>query len=86
MAETPPSASGSCTQSPVLAETHFAFRNLGDLEFENVSAAWGLDQKGVAFGAAFGDLSGDGNLDLVYSNYHGGVSAPAQRLRHRPPS
>ena len=37
-------------------------------------AAWGLDQKGVSFGAAFGDLSGDGNLDLVYTNYEGGVT------------
>ena len=60
--------------SPVLNETHLAFRNLGDLQFENVSTAWGLDQKGVSFGAAFGDLGGDGNLDLVYANYEGGVT------------
>jgi hypothetical protein len=60
--------------SPVLAETHLAFRNLGDLTFENVSASWGLDQKGVGFGTAFGDLSGDGNLDIVYTNYQGGVT------------
>jgi enediyne biosynthesis protein E4 len=60
--------------SPVLAETHLAFRNLGDLQFENIGAAWGLDQKGVSFGTAFGDLSGDGNLDIVYTNYQGGVT------------
>jgi hypothetical protein len=60
--------------SPVLVETHLAFRNLGDLQFENVSAAWGLNQKGVSFGSAFGDLGGDGNLDLVYSNFQSGVS------------
>jgi enediyne biosynthesis protein E4 len=60
--------------SPVLAEQHLAFRNLGDLRFEDVSAAWGLNQKGVSFGAAFGDLDGDGNLDLVYSSYEGGVT------------
>ena len=60
--------------SPVLVETHLAFRNLGDLQFESVGPAWGLDQKGVAFGAAFGDLSGDGNLDIVYSNYEAGVT------------
>ncbi|HEY1765250.1 MAG TPA: CRTAC1 family protein, partial [Opitutaceae bacterium] len=60
--------------SPVLQERHLAFRNKGDLAFEEVSAAWGLDQKGVAFGAAFGDLGGTGNLDLVYTNYEGTVS------------
>ncbi len=60
--------------TPPWPENHIALRNLGDLKFENVSAAWGLDQKGVSFGAAFGDLNGDGNLDLVYSNYHKGVT------------
>jgi hypothetical protein len=60
--------------SPVLAERHLAFRNLGDLRFEDVSEAWGLDQRGVSFGAAFGDFDGDGNLDLVYSNYRKGLT------------
>ena len=60
--------------SPVLNETHMAFRNLGDLKFENAAPEWGLDQRGVAFGAAFGDLGGDGNLDLVYMSMDGGVS------------
>ena len=60
--------------SPVQAEAKSAYRNLGDLRFEDVSADWGLDKKGVSFGAAFGDLDGDGNLDLVYANYRDGVS------------
>jgi len=60
--------------SPALVEQHLAFRNMGDLRFEDVSAAWGLNQKGISFGSAFGDLDGDGNLDLVYSNYEGSVT------------
>lgn len=61
--------------APVLVERNFAFRSAGehsgDLQFEDVSAAWGLDHAGVSFGAAFGDLDGDGDLDVVLVNYEG---------------
>ncbi len=55
--------------SPMMKERHFAFRNHGDLRFEEMGAAWGLDQVGVSFGAATADFDGDGDLDLVYANY-----------------
>lgn len=59
---------------PVLVETNLAFRNLGDLRFENNGRAWGLDQRGVSFGTAFGDLDGDGDLDVVHTNYEAGAT------------
>ncbi|MFM9947535.1 MAG: VCBS repeat-containing protein [Saprospiraceae bacterium] len=52
---------------------NYAFRNKGDLTFEPVAASWGLDLSGSTNGAAYADLDGDGDLDLVTNN----LNAPA---------
>ncbi|AOS43596.1 FG-GAP repeat protein [Lacunisphaera limnophila] len=69
MAETFPERVGLMRGSPKLAEANLAYRNLGDLRFEEVGAAWGLNQTGVSFGAAYGDFDGDGDLDVIYANH-----------------
>ncbi|MDQ8202467.1 FG-GAP-like repeat-containing protein [Pelagicoccus sp. SDUM812003] len=55
--------------APPLEERNLAFRNNGDLNFENVSKQWGLDHLGISFGASYSDLDRDGDLDLVVNNY-----------------
>ncbi len=47
---------------------NYAFRNEGHLTFSNASADWGLDTPSFSSGAAYGDLDGDGALDLVVNN------------------
>ena len=50
---------------PPMLERNMAFRNKGDLRFEEVSNEWGLDHLGVSYGCAVADLDRDGNLDIV---------------------
>ncbi|MBD5782517.1 VCBS repeat-containing protein [Pelagicoccus sp. NFK12] len=52
--------------SDPLDERNFAFRNTGDLGFEDVSSAWNLDQASVAFGSTICDFDRDGKLDIAY--------------------
>ena len=47
---------------------NYAYKNLGNTEFENVTDNWGLTLMGFSNGAAYGDLDNDGDLDLVISN------------------
>lgn len=48
--------------------SNYAFKNLGDLKFENHAAEWGLAKPAFSNGAAYGDLDNDGDLDLVVNN------------------
>lgn len=64
---------------PVTPIPNYAYRNLGDLRFENVAQAWGLGVPIHSNGAAYGDLDNDGTLDLVVNN----VNKPAQLFRNQ---
>lgn len=56
---------------PRQANGNLAFRNRGDLTFEETSKAWGFDFKGVSCSMALADLDNDGDLDVVVNPLNG---------------
>ncbi|MEM7454363.1 MAG: VCBS repeat-containing protein [Planctomycetota bacterium] len=55
-------------------EQNMAYRNKGELKFEDVSADWGLDHLGASYGAVCADFDLDGDLDLAVMNLEENVS------------
>lgn len=53
---------------PSVRITNFAFKNKGDLTFEDVSKDWGIETPGFSNGAAYADLDNDGDLDYIVNN------------------
>nr|WP_295933266.1 VCBS repeat-containing protein [uncultured Dyadobacter sp.] len=53
---------------PSVRIRNFAFRNKGDLAFEDVTDSWGIETPGFSNGAAYADLDRDGDLDYIVNN------------------
>ncbi len=53
---------------PVVKINKYSFKNLGDMHFENTSAAWGFTQPAFSNGGVYADLDNDGDLDIVMNN------------------
>jgi len=55
-------------QIPQIKIPNYAFRNKGDLQFENKTLDWGLGAPSFSNGAVCVDLDNDGDLDYVVNN------------------
>jgi hypothetical protein len=53
---------------------NFAFRNNGNLGFEDVTKKWGIKKPSFSNGAAYADLDNDGDLDYVVNNINDSAS------------
>ncbi len=53
---------------PIVKIPNYAYRNTGNLTFEDVGKAWGLSIPSFSNGAAFVDLDNDGDMDYVVNN------------------
>jgi len=67
---------------PRLATANLAFRNRGDLRFEEVGRQWGFNTAAISQGTCLADLDNDGDLDVVVNN----MNAPAGLYRNDSPA
>ena len=63
---------------PQIKVANFAFKNTGEIQFEDVSNSWGTDFSSYTNGAVYGDLDNDGDLDLLLNN----INDPATLLEN----
>jgi ASPIC and UnbV/FG-GAP-like repeat len=55
-------------QIPEVKIHNYAFKNKGDLRFDDVTTAWGLTIPKFSSGAVYVDLDNDGDLDMIVNN------------------
>lgn len=53
---------------PIVKISNYAFKNDGNLSFNDVTESWGLNNPSFSDGASFADLDNDGDLDYVVNN------------------
>jgi hypothetical protein len=55
-------------QIPIVKIPNFAYKNGGNLKFEDVTDSWGLGTPSFSNGAVYADLDNDGDMDVIINN------------------
>ena len=69
--QTPEQARTNLTLYPSLQVPNAAYRNRGDLTFEDKAQSWGFNSDRISQGVALADLDNDGDLDIVINCFNG---------------
>lgn len=56
------------SQIPQVKLHNYAFKNNGNLTFENATKEWGITTPSFSNGAAYADLDNDGDMDMIVNN------------------
>ncbi|MBS1528774.1 MAG: VCBS repeat-containing protein, partial [Bacteroidetes bacterium] len=72
-------------QIPTVKIANFAFRNKGDLQFEDVTDNWGFTTPTFSNGAVYADLDNDGDMDVIINNINDEAMIYRNMSRERDP-
>ncbi len=70
-------------QIPEVKLHNYAFRNKGNLQFEDVTKNWGISMPSFSNGAVYVDLDNDGDMDLVVNNINDETSVYRNNFRDK---
>ena len=57
---------------PVKPQPNYAYKNNGDITFDNANKEWGFETPSLSNGVAYGDLDNDGDLDAIVGGHEYG--------------
>ncbi len=73
-------------QIPVVKIPNFAFKNKGNLQFDDVTDNWGFSAPTFSNGAVYADLDNDGAMDVIINNIDDEAMIYRNTARDRDPS